>query len=130
MQKYRAVLAGLLFSFSTLGMMAQVASGNVAESSHPRADVLQAQNPRVHRTLEGCISREGNEYRLVVKPSDVIYLTASSSDMLAQHAGQRVKVRGNLLPMVAQDDEASAAKPAREMTVERIQGVSGFCAAH
>ncbi len=130
MQKYLAVPVGILFSCFTLGMAAQVASGNVAESPHPQADLVQAQNPHVHRTVEGCITREGNDYGLTAKHIGVIRLQADNGQVLDQHVGQRVKVRGNLTPVMPQDGDAEttvAGNPNREMTVERIDAVSGSC---
>ena len=130
MQKFLAISMGAMFSLCTLGVAAQVASGNVAESSHPRADVLQAQNPHIHRTVEGCITQAGNEYTLNAKHIGVIHLSATG-DKLSQHVGERVKVRGNLMPLTTQDpdDDAGtlAANPVREMTVERVENVSGSC---
>jgi hypothetical protein len=112
-----------------LGAAAQAASGNVAESSHPRTAVLQAQNPRIHRTVEGCIAQQGGEYALQAKHLGLIHLRGGMNDTLSQHVGKRVKVRGNLVPLPAQDadEEKPAAAPDREMTVEQIKGASGSC---
>ena len=132
MPKYLAISVSAVFSLCTLGMAAQVASGNVAESSHPQADVLRAQNPHIHRTVEGCITQEGSEYALNARHIGIIHLSATG-DMLNQHVGQRVKVRGNLTPITVQDadEETTIAPPVansvREMTVERIENVSGSC---
>lgn len=133
MQTYLAVPVGILFSCLTLGMTAQVASGNVAESPHPRADLLQAQNPHIHRTVEGCISRVGNDYTLTAKHIGVIRLQADNGKLLGQHAGERVKVRGILTPTMVHDTDeeeetvAVAGNASREMTVERIKVVSISC---
>jgi Protein of unknown function (DUF5818) len=130
MQRYSRIVAGVVIALFSGVAAAQVASGNVAESSHPRADVLNAQNPHIHRTVEGCLARQGNEYTLTVKHLGVIAL--SGSDQLSQYVGQRVKVRGNLAPVTVQDvdDDASAVVTGnREMTVERITGAAGVCPA-
>ena len=133
MQRYFAVSVGVMVSFLTWGSTAQVASGNVAESAHPRADVMQAQNPRIHRTVQGCLSQVGTEYRLLAKHLGPIQLRASDGETLGPHLGQRVKVRGNLAPLTLQEADteqaAGAAKSLREMTVERIDRVSGTCLA-
>src|SRR5262249_10143285 len=100
----------------------------VAESSHPRADVLNAQNPHIHRTVEGCVARQGNDYTLTAKHLGVI--TLRDRDQLGQYVGQRVKVRGNLAPVVVQDPDDDASAPVagnREMTVERITVVAAVC---
>jgi hypothetical protein len=130
MQKFLAISMGAVFSLCALGTEAQIASGNVAESAHPRADVLQAQNSPIHRTIQGCLTGQGDQYVLNARHIGVIHLNASS-DVLSQHAGQRVKVRGDLAPIVVQDPDNDAApevaNPVREMTVEQIESVSGSC---
>ena len=129
MQRYFAVSVGVMVSFLTWGTTAQVASGNVAESAHPRADVMQAQNPHIHRTVQGCLSQVGTEYRLLAKYLGPIQLRASDSETLGPHLGQRVKVRGNLAPLTLQEADTEQANTPREMTVERIDPVSGTCPA-
>jgi len=132
MSKYLVASVGIAFSLLASALPGQVASGNVAESSHPRVDVLQAQNPHLHRSVEGCIAQQGNEYQLNAKHIGVIHLRGSS-DQLGQHVGRRVKVLGKLTPVAAEgaDEEtpavSAAADPGREMTVERIENISGPC---
>ena len=133
MQKSYLVSVGIAFLLSSFGAVGQVASGNVAESAHPRADVIQAQNPRIHRTVEGCLKQQGSEYTLASEHLGVIHLYADSSE-LNQHIGQRVKVRGNLMPMEQYMGDEAGGTPAgaatqREMRVEQIEPASGFCPA-
>lgn len=132
MQKSYLVSVGIAFLLSSFAAVGQVASGNVAESAHPRADVVQAQNPRIHRTVEGCLEQQGSEYILSAARLGAVHLRAGSSELLSQQVGQRVKVRGNLMPMEQyMDDEAevapAGAAPPREMKVEKIEPVSGSC---
>jgi hypothetical protein len=94
MQRYFAVSVGVMVSFLILGATAQVASGNVADSADPRAAVMQAQNLRIHRTVQGCIQQAGTEYHLVAKHLGPIQLRASDRERLGQYLGQRVNVRG------------------------------------
>jgi hypothetical protein len=126
-QKYFVVFIGVVFSLISLGAFAQVASGNVAESSNPRADVLRAQNSPVHRTVEGCVTRSDNEYVLQTKHTGMVHLNGGN-DLLSQRVNQRVKVLGNLASMVVSDDyQETAATLDRAMTVERVESTTGSC---
>lgn len=110
---------------------AQIASGNVAESSHPRADAIDAQNPHIHRTVQGCITAQGAEYFLVAKHLGTIHLSSKDLD-LSQHTGQRVKVVGDLEPVSsahADDDNYNAPAAPREMMVEKLDQAPGVCPA-
>jgi hypothetical protein len=134
MSRYFAICVGAAFLFFSLAVTAQVASGNVAESSHPRGDVIDAQNPHVHRTVKGCLIRTGGDYLLTAGHSRPVRLKANDNELLNRWAGKRIKVEGNLAPaQMAEADDAGAARvsePFREMEVERIESVAGSCPAN
>lgn len=93
MKKYLALWLGM-FLLSSVAAMAQVASGNIAESSNPRADVVEAQNFLAQRTIEGCVVQQGSSYLLVPRHGRPEELTSNSGDKLSQSVGRQVKVRG------------------------------------
>jgi hypothetical protein len=83
-----------MFLLSSVAAMAQVASGNVAESSNPRSAVIDAQNFLAQRTIEGCVVQQGSDYLLVPKHGRPEELTSNSGDKLSQSVGCQVKVHG------------------------------------
>lgn len=122
MKRYLAIWVGVLFVAFTLGMAAQVASGNVAESSNPREDVVEAQNFPASRTIGGCVVQQGSDYLLVPRHGRPEVLTGAN---LGQIVGHEVKVQGH--ERYAEEGANPVADYA--MAAEKIESVSASCPA-
>ncbi len=92
MQKQLALCLGTLLLSSVA--LAQMASGSVSESSSPQSEVIDAQNFRVQRTLEGCVIRQGSDYLLVPKHGRPLQLSSIGGENLGPNIGRQVKVHG------------------------------------
>ena len=123
MRRYLALWLGM-FLLSGIAAMAQVASGNVAESSNPHADIINAQNFR-QRTIEGCVVQQGSDYLLVPRHGRPEELKSDSSDTLSQNVGRQVRVVGR------ESFAGEGANLAADFTVavDQIQVVAQSCPA-
>ena len=123
MRKYLALWLGM-FLLSGVAM-AQVASGNVAESSNPCSDVIDAQNFLAPRTVEGCVIQQGGDYLLVPKHGRPEELISTAGDNLSQSVGRQVKVQGR------ESYAGESANPEADYAVaaDRIEVVAQSCAA-
>ena len=92
MHKQLALCSGILLLSSVA--MAQMASGNVSESSNPRSEVIDAQNFRAQRTSEGCVVQQGSDYLLVPKHGRPLQLSSIAAENLSPNIGRQVKVHG------------------------------------
>ncbi len=77
-----------VFCVFGLSMNAQTASGNMAESSNPEVDLIQAQNP-VGPTIQGCLTRDGGQYLLVSTSGERLQIDPRSEELLLQQYAQR-----------------------------------------
>jgi hypothetical protein len=93
MQKYLALWLGA-FLLCGVPTLAQIASGNVAESSNPRSDLIAAQNFLAQRTIPGCVMQQGSHYLLVPRHGRPEELTFTSGETLSQIVGHQVKATG------------------------------------
>jgi hypothetical protein len=82
-----------IFLFASVSAVAQVASGNVADSANPRSDMIDAQN-FVQRTVEGCVVQQGSNFLLVPKHGRPVELTSKPGENVSQNVGHQVKVSG------------------------------------
>lgn len=123
MQKFLALWCGVVL-LSSVAAMAQVASGNVAESSSPRTDVINAQNFRT-QTLVGCVLQQGSDYLLVPKHGRPVELTSIADENLSQSIGHQVTVRGR------ESYAGEGANPGADyaMVAEHIELVARSCPA-
>lgn len=122
MKKY--VVLWLSMSLLSGITVAQMASGNVAESSNPRSAVIDAQNFRT-RSVEGCIVQQSGNYFLVPQYGRPERLTSSVAESLPENAGRQVRVQGR-------ESYAGNASPLAdyEILAERIDLVAQSCSSN
>ena len=123
MRQYLALWLGM-FLFSGIAAMAQVASGNVSETSNPHSDIINAQNFRT-RTIEGCAVQQGSDYLLIPRHGRPEELKSDSGNKVSQHVGQQVRVVGR------ESFAGEGANLAADFTVavDQIQVVAQSCPA-
>ena len=125
MQKCLALWLGM-FLLSGAAAMAQLASGNVADSSNPRSSVIEAQNFLASRTVQGCVVQQGRDYLLLPKHGRPMELTSNTGENLSQIVGQQVRAQGR--ETYAGEGANSDADYA--VSAERLEPVAQSCPAN